>query len=48
MAIVENLAISLILGVLGIAITVFTVVYSFMESTKERRRILRKDQGTVL
>lgn len=40
MTTVDNLAISLILGVLGIAITVFTVVYSFMESTKERRRTL--------
>ena len=37
---VDNLTISLILGVLGIAITVFTVIYSFMESTKERRRAL--------
>lgn len=36
--IIDNLAISLILGILGIAITVFTVVYSFMESTKERKR----------
>ena len=40
MTTIDNLAISLILGVLGIAITVFTVVYSFMESTKERRRVL--------
>ena len=40
MTTVDNLAISLILGVLGIAITVFTVVYSFMETTKERRRVL--------
>ena len=39
-AIIDNLAISLILGILGIAITVFTVVYSFMESTKERKRSL--------
>ncbi len=38
--IIDNLAISLILGILGIAITVFTVVYSFMESTKERKRSL--------
>ena len=38
--IVDDLAISLIWGILGIAITVFTVVYSFMESTKERKRSL--------
>ena len=37
---VDNLAIALILGILGIAITVFTVIYSFMESTKERKRSL--------
>ena len=37
-AIIDNLTISLILGILGISITVFTVVYSFMESTKERKR----------
>ena len=40
MTMVDNLAIALILGVLGIAITVFTVIYSFMESTKERKRSL--------
>lgn len=40
MANIDNLAISLILGILGIAITVFTVVYSFMETTKERKRSL--------
>ena len=40
MATIDNLAVSLLLGVLGIAITVFTVVYSFMETTKERRRAL--------
>ena len=40
MATIDNLSISLILGILGVAITVFTVIYSFMETTKERRRIL--------
>lgn len=40
MTMVDNLAIALILGILGIAITVFTVIYSFMESTKERKRSL--------
>ena len=40
MAIIDNLAVSLILGILGIAITVFTVIYSFMESTKDRKRSL--------
>lgn len=40
MANIDNLSISLILGILGIAITVFTVIYSFMETTKERRRVL--------
>lgn len=39
-AIIDNIAISLVLGVLGIAVTVFTVIYSFMESAKERRRTL--------
>ena len=39
-AIIDNLMVSLILGILGIAITVFTVVYSFMELTKERKRSL--------
>ena len=40
MTLADNLAIALILGILGIAITVFTVIYSFMESTKERKRSL--------
>lgn len=37
---IDGQSISLLLGILGIAITVFTVVYSFMESTKERKRML--------
>lgn len=37
---IDNLSLSLLLGILGIAITIFTVVYSFMESTKERKRLL--------
>ena len=35
---IDNICISLLLGVLGIAITIFTVVYSFMENNK---RIIR-------
>lgn len=35
---IDTLSISLLLGILGIAITVFTVIYSFMENTKERKR----------
>lgn len=37
---IDNQSVSLLLGILGIAITIFTVVYSFMESTKERKRLL--------
>lgn len=37
---IDNLSLSLLLGILGIAITIFTVVYAFMESTKERKRLL--------
>lgn len=40
MTLADNLAIAFILGILGIAITVFTVIYSFMESAKERKRSL--------
>lgn len=40
MTMVDNIAISFILGVWGIAVTVFTVIYSFMESAKERKRSL--------
>lgn len=36
----DNLSISLLLGILGISITIFTVIYSFMESTKQRKREL--------
>lgn len=39
---IDNQSVALMLGILGIAITAFTVVYSFMESTKERKRILFK------
>lgn len=37
---IDNICISLLLGVLGIAITIFTVVYSFMESNKQAIRKL--------
>lgn len=37
---IDNQSVALLLGILGIAITIFTVVYSFMESTKERKRLL--------
>lgn len=37
---IDNICISLLLGVLGIAITIFTVVYSFMESNKQTIRKL--------
>ena len=37
---IDNICISLWLGVLGIAITIFTVVYSFMESNKQAIRKL--------
>lgn len=37
---IDNLSISLLLGILGISITIFTVIYSFMESTKQRKRDL--------
>lgn len=37
---VDSQSVALLLGILGIAITIFTVVYSFMESTKERKRLL--------
>lgn len=39
---IDNQSVALMLGILGIAITAFTVVYSFMESTKERKRFLFK------
>lgn len=35
---IDSICISLLLGVLGIAITIFTVVYSFMESNKQTIR----------
>lgn len=44
---IDNLSIALLLGILGIAITIFTVVYSFMESTKERKRLLFERVNTV-
>lgn len=37
---IDGLSISLLLGILGIAITIFTVIYSFMESAKQRKRVL--------
>ncbi len=36
--ILDTLCLSLILGILGIAITIFTVVYSFMENTRDKIR----------
>ena len=35
---IDNICISLLLGILGVAITIFTVVYSFMESNKQAIR----------
>lgn len=32
----NNTAISLLLGILGIGITIFTVIYSFMETTQQK------------
>lgn len=37
---IDNQSVTLLLGILGIAVTIFTVVYSFMESTKERKQYL--------
>lgn len=37
---INNQSMSLLLGILGIAITIFTVVYSFMENTKEKKKLL--------
>ena len=37
---IDNQSVALLLGILGISITIFTVVYSFMESAKERKRLL--------
>lgn len=44
---IDNQSVALLLGILGIAITIFTVVYSFMESTKERKRLLFKHVNAV-
>lgn len=41
--ILDSLCLSLILGILGIAITIFTVVYSFMENTREKIRKYKKE-----
>lgn len=41
--ILDTLCLSLILGILGIAITIFTVVYSFMENTKDKIRKYKDD-----
>lgn len=40
---VDSLSISLLMGILGIAITIFTVVYSFMEAAKQNRRQLHDE-----
>ena len=40
---IDNICISLLLGILGIAITIFTVVYSFMESNKQTIRRITDD-----
>ena len=40
---IDNICISLLLGILGIAITIFTVVYSFMESNKQAIRRITDD-----
>ena len=39
----DDTAIAILLGILGIAITIFTVVYSFMEGTKQRVKDLELD-----
>lgn len=41
--ILDSLCLSIILGILGIAITIFTVVYSFMENTREKIRKYKKE-----
>lgn len=43
---IDDQSVALLLGILGIAITIFTVVYSFMESTKERKRLLFEQVNT--
>lgn len=40
---IDNICISLLLGILGIAITIFTVVYSFMENNKQAIRRITDD-----
>lgn len=40
---IDNICISLLLGILGIAITIFTVVYSFMENNKQIIRNLKDE-----
>ncbi len=40
---IDNICISLLLGILGIAITIFTVVYSFMENNKQIIRNLNDE-----
>lgn len=42
-ATIDNICISLLLGILGIAITIFTVVYSFMENNKQIIRNLKDE-----
>lgn len=37
---IDGISMSILLGILGIAITIFTVIYSFMESAKQRKRAL--------
>lgn len=39
-SVIDNISMSLLLGILGIAITIFTVIYSFMETAKQRKREL--------
>lgn len=41
---IDNTCISILLGLLGIAITIFTVIYSFMESNKQSIRNLKEKE----
>lgn len=39
---IDSISLSLLLGLLGIAITIFTVIYSFMETAKQRKNDIGK------
>lgn len=48
----DSLCLSIILGIFGVAITIFTVVFSFMENNREKirtnRKIINNALGAVL